>query len=214
MPPPELPRDAPVGRLLERGDREAVLRLRGGSGHAPLLSAAIAGAAGSLHRAPPLQRDERLDARMAALAGADRVAVRLALLHEAALVGPRDHACARLVLRQTGEIAGDLAHAPVPADGHRLGETMVAPDLEVERVVTGRDLESARAELAIDALVGDDRDAELRVRNDHLTPDRVAIPRIVRDARRRRRRRGSWPGERWRSRRRRVRRRPRTGSGW
>ena len=116
---------------------------------------------------------------MAALAGADRVAVRLALLHVPALVGPGDHACACLLLRQAGEISGDLAHAPVPADGHRLGEPVVAPDVEVERVVTGRDLERTRAELAVDPLVGDDGDAELRVRNDHLATDRARVARIV-----------------------------------
>ncbi len=117
---------------------------------------------------------------MAALAGADRVPVRLALLHEAALVGPRDDASPGLVLRQTGELSGDLAHPPVPADGHRLGKPVVASDVEVERIVSGRDLERARAELAVDPLVGDDGDAELRVRDDHLAPDRIAVARIVR----------------------------------
>ena len=74
----------------------------------------------------------------------------------------------------------DLAHAPVPADGHRLGEPVVAPDVEVERVVTGRDLERSGAELAVDPLVGDDGHAELGVRDDHLATDRARVARVVR----------------------------------
>jgi hypothetical protein len=41
-----------------------------------------------LHRAPPLERDQRLDAGLAALAERDRVAVRLALLQLSALLDP------------------------------------------------------------------------------------------------------------------------------
>ena len=100
-------------------------------------------------------------ARVAALARADRVAVGLALLEEAALLGPRDHASAGLFLREPGEVARRLAHAAVPADRHRLRQPVVPADLEVERIVAGRDLESARAELAVDALVGDHGDALL-----------------------------------------------------
>ena len=83
--PPELPRDAPVGRLLERLDREAVLAL-GVVADAPRLERLDRGARELVHPAPPLRRDERLDARVAALAGADRVAVVLALLELAVLL--------------------------------------------------------------------------------------------------------------------------------
>ena len=107
------------------------------------------------------------------------MAVRLALLDEPALLGPGEDARARLLLRRAGEIAGHLAHAPVPADRHRLGEAVVAPDLEVERVVARRHLERARAELAVDPLVGDHGNAMLDVRDDHLAADRIAIARVV-----------------------------------
>ena len=131
MPPPELPRDAPVGRLLERVDREPVLRL-GVVADAPLAERLDRRRAELLHRAPPLERDQRLDARVAALARPDRVAVRLALLDEAALLGPLEHPRARLLLREPGEIAGLGVHPSVGPDHDRLGEPVRPPDLEVE----------------------------------------------------------------------------------
>ena len=108
-------------------------------------SASIAGPRELVHPAPPLGRDERLDARVAALARPDRVAVVLALLELAALLEPRE----------------DPRRRPPPASGPRsprrcirpsgpitvsVGEPVVAADLEVHRVVAGRDLERARAE--------------------------------------------------------------------
>ena len=89
---------------------------------------------------------------------------------------------------------------PSQADRHRLGEPMVASDVEVEGVVTGRDLERSGAELAVDPLVGDDRDAELGVRDDHFATDRRRDSADRPGARRRRRRRGSSLVEPWRSR--------------
>src|SRR4029453_15424947 len=102
-PPPQLARDAPVGRLLERGNREPVLGL-GVVADAALFQCRDRRRCGLFHRTPPLQGDERLDARVAALARAHRMPVRLALLDETALVGPCDEACSRLLLRETGEV--------------------------------------------------------------------------------------------------------------
>ena len=53
-----------------------------------------------VHRAPPLRRDERLDARVAALARADRVPVVLALLELVVLAEPVDDVPVGLFLRQ------------------------------------------------------------------------------------------------------------------
>ena len=89
--PPELARDVPVGDLLERADRELVLRLRVVA-DAPLAQRLERRLARLLHRAPPLQRDERLDPRVAALAGADRVPVALALLEPVVLPQPGEDA--------------------------------------------------------------------------------------------------------------------------
>ena len=56
---------------------------------------------------------------------------------------------------------------------------MVAADLEVGRVVAGRDLERAGAELRLDARVGDHRHGPLDVRDEHLLADRVAVALVV-----------------------------------
>ena len=85
---------------------------------------------------------------MAALAGADGVAVVLALLEPVVLLQPGEDRLVGLLLRLPGEVAGLLVHAPVGADHGEGLELVVAADLEVGRVVAGRDLERAGAELA------------------------------------------------------------------
>ncbi len=57
---------------------------------------------------------------------------------------------------------------------------MIAADFEVDRVVPGRDLQRARAELRLDPLVGDHRHATPDDRHDDLLADSVLVPRIVR----------------------------------
>ena len=175
--PPELPRDAPVGRLLEGLDREAVLAL-GVVADAPLAQRLDRRARELVHPAPPLGRDERLDPRVAALARPHRVAVGLALLELAALLEPGDDPRVGLRLRHALEA---LCREPAvrPDHGQRL-EVVVAPDLEVDRVVAGRDLERARAELGLDARVGDHGHPPPDDRDDDLAADRVAIARVVR----------------------------------
>ena len=78
--PPELARDVPVGDLLERADRRTGAATRGGSARAARGAPRARASRGSSMAQPPLERDERLDAGVAALAGADVVTVGLALL--------------------------------------------------------------------------------------------------------------------------------------
>src|SRR2546428_11266634 len=128
MTPPELAGDVPVGRRLERLDREAVLRLR-----------VVADAAGAqrlergllqlLHRAPPLERDQRLDPALATLAERNGVPVRLPPLDQSALLAPIEHALARLLLAEPGELARLLVHPAVLADHHRLRPAAATADL-------------------------------------------------------------------------------------
>src|SRR4029077_3885288 len=101
-------------------------------------------------RDPPLGDDEWLDAAVAAHAVPDRVAVALPLLEQPALGRPVDHPQPGLLLCQAGELAGGVVHQPVGPDHRELGEVVVAADLEVGRIVAGRDLERAGAELALD----------------------------------------------------------------
>ena len=84
---------------------------------------------------------------------------------------PGEDALVGLGLGQAGELAGRVVHAPVGADHRQLVEAVVAADLVVERVVTGRDLQRARAEVALDPLVGDHRHAALDERDDDLAAD-------------------------------------------
>ncbi len=174
--PPKLARDAPVGGVGERVDRELVLAF-GVEADAPGAQRLERGLREALHRTPPLGRDERLDARVAALAGRDRVADRLAFFELAVLLEPGDHPPVGLGLAEPLEALG--AHAAVGADhGQRL-EPVVAADLEVDGVVAGRDLERARAEAGLDALVGDDRNQPPDHRHHHPAPDRLTVARVV-----------------------------------
>src|SRR5581483_10647983 len=127
--PPELARDAPVGRLLERLDREAVLRL-GVVADAALAQRLDRRPGQLVHPAPPLGRDERLDARVAALARADRVPVALAPLELPPLLEPGDDAAIGFALVEPLEALGD--HAAVGPDDRERGQVVVAPDLEVD----------------------------------------------------------------------------------
>ena len=156
VPPPELARDAPradVGQPLEVA---AALAL-GVDPDAPVLHRGDRGRGELVHAHEPLQGDERLDA----LAGAVRVrdVVRVGLrAHEPALLAQRGHhRLARLQRGEAGEaLAGGLGHAAVLADDDDLLEPVRAADLEVVRVVPGRDLQRARAELRLHVGVGDD----------------------------------------------------------
>ena len=110
---------------------------------------------------------------MAALAGTDGVPVVLPLDELPAVLDPGDDGGVGLGLWQPGELAGRVVHPPVGADHHRLGQLVVATDLEVEGVVARRDLERARPERGLDARVRDDGHAPLDERDDDLAADRV-----------------------------------------
>src|SRR5262249_38069536 len=104
MAPPDLARDVPVGRLFERRDREAVLRLG--------VELDASGAQGLerrllelVHPAPPLQRDPRLDPRLAAVAERDGVPERLALLQLVVLAKPVEDPLLGFLLREARELA-------------------------------------------------------------------------------------------------------------
>ena len=176
--PPELAGDVPVRDLLERADRELVLRLRVVA-DAPLAQRLERRLARLLHRDPPLQRDERLDPRVAALAGADRVPVVLPLLEPVVLLQPREDRLVGLLLRLPGEVTRVLVHPAVEADHRQRRQVVVAADLEVHRVVAGRDLERAGAELGLDPLVGDHGHDALDVRDDDLLADRIPVALVV-----------------------------------
>ena len=67
--------------------------------------------------------------------------------------------------------------SPITRD---LLEPVAAPDLEVVRVVAGRDLERAGAELGVDVLVGDDRQPPAHERQDRRLADQARVALVVR----------------------------------
>src|SRR5439155_4643866 len=125
--------------------------------------------------APPLQRDARLDATVAAIAERHRVTVGLALLELAVPLQPLEDTLVRFFLAQARELPGLLVHPAVRSDHGDLGQTVIATDLVVQRVVTRCDLERAGAELTLDSLVCDHRYTALDHRHDHLAADQVPI---------------------------------------
>src|SRR5580765_2374742 len=179
MAPPDLAGDVPVRRVLERLNRETVLRVRvetdaTGTERLERRPSQLR------HRAPPLQRDPRLDATVTAIAERHLVAVRLPLLELAVLLQPLEDALVRFLLRQSCELTGLLVHPAVRSDHRDLRQTVVEADLVVERVVTRRHLERAGAEVALDALVGDHRYAAPDHGNDHLAVDQAPVAIVVR----------------------------------
>ena len=195
VPPPELARDAPRADRLHPAEVDVGVALRP-EADAPVPDRLDRRRRELRHLAPPLERDQRLDPRAAARAVADRVAVRLRGLEELALAQDRDDSLLRLLLREPRELARLLVHAPVEADHGQLGEPVRPPDLEVHRIVPGCDLDCARAELRIDAVVGDDRNAALGDGHDRLLADRDRGSARRRDGRRRRRPRASSAADR------------------
>src|SRR6476469_1427376 len=99
MAPPDLAGDVPVRRVLERLNRETVLRVRV-EADATVTERLERGLAQLRHRAPPLQRDPRLDPALTAIAERDRVTVGLALLQLVVLLQPLEDTVVRLRLRQ------------------------------------------------------------------------------------------------------------------
>ena len=169
--PPELARDAPVGRVLERVDREAVLRLGveadAAARAAPRAPASSAPPSSTTTAARSAARSASRSARRARPCGGTARASRAG---RAPCSQARIRSSASSWVRPASSPAS-LVHAPVGADHRRLGQAVVAADLEVGRVVAGRDLERAGAELGLDALVGDHRHAALDERDDHLLAD-------------------------------------------
>ena len=105
--------------------------------------------------------------------------VALALLELVVLAEPLEDALVGLVLGQALELAGLVVHPAVGADHGQLREPVVAADLEVGRVVARRDLQRAGAEVELDALVGDHRDAALDHGDDRPPSDQVAVAHVV-----------------------------------
>ena len=133
-----------------------------------------------LHPAEPLQGDQRLDPLAGALGERHGVLVG-ALAPDQPLLAQRGHDGGRGVAggQALVRLPGRRVHAPVLADHGDLLELVAAADLEVVGVVAGRDLERAGAELGVDVLVGDDRQAPADERQRAEPADQLAVAVVV-----------------------------------
>ena len=109
MPPPQLPRNAPVADVVH--PFEIRLRpIRRDERDAPVLHRRDRRLGQRLHLHPPLLRHQRLHHRLAAMAFADAELVRLDLFQQPELLQLRDHLLARLIAVEPRELARRRGH--------------------------------------------------------------------------------------------------------
>ena len=132
------------------------------------------------HLQPPLLADQRLDDRVASVAVADLVrvgllfdqqALRLQLLDDALACSERRHS----VVGEAGHV-----HAAVFVHGVDDLEAVPLPDLVVHRVVPGRDLQRAGAEVLLHRVVGDYRQPAADERQGRRLAGQVLVALVVR----------------------------------
>ncbi|CAM5735024.1 hypothetical protein STENM223S_03475 [Streptomyces tendae] len=176
--PPQLARDAPVVEVVDPVEVPLLHLLR-----VDLDLAVADGVAGGLgQRAdldPPLHGQPRLDGGLTARAVADAVDVGTLLGDNPALGAQRgDDGGAGLqpVQALEGAVGGDDGVLVHHGDG---GQGVPLADLEVVRVVGGRHLDGAGAELGVDVLVGDDRDGAVGQRQLDELADQVLVALVL-----------------------------------
>ncbi len=176
--PPELARDAPVVEVVDPVEVPLLHLLR--VDRDPAVADRVTG--GLRERAdldPPLHGQARLDGGLAARAVADGVDVGPLLGDDPALGAQRgDDGGAGLEAVQAleGAVGGDDGVLVHHGDG---GQVVPLADLEVVRVVGGRHLDGAGAELGVDVLVGDDGDGALGQRQLDELADQVLVALVL-----------------------------------
>ena len=175
--PPDLPRDRPVADVLHPIEVDLLL-VTGIDRDVALAHGLDRGRRERLHAHPPLLHHERLVDRPAAIVHTDGVRDRLLLREKALPTQQLHHLAARGVAVRTGERTRRGRHHPALVDDREHLQPVALPDLEVGRVVAGRDLERARPELAVDGLIGDDPDAPFHRGHEDLLAD-VGLPALV-----------------------------------
>jgi hypothetical protein len=177
--PPELARDAPRLDVLH----PVGVDLRPPLGHEarPAVAHGLERRVGhALYFEEPLLGHERLDDPLAAVAVRHLVAVLLHLADQAELLERGHDLLARLEAVEAGEAARVRCHLAVEADHDHLRESVPHPDLEVRRVVRGRHLYRARAELLLHGLVRDHGDLAVHEREDERLAHQVRVALVVR----------------------------------
>ena len=127
----------------------------------------------------PLHGEVRLDRRMAAIAAPEREHVRLGADEDAVALEIGDEALARYVAVEPGVRAGFGGHHRALVHHRHHRQLVTQPDLEVVEVVRRRDLHGAGAELAVDVLVGDDRNLAADRRQAHRAAHEATVALVV-----------------------------------
>ena len=186
MPPPDLPRDAPV--LDVPHPAEVVVRpLLGDQADLSRFDGLDRRLGERLDLHEPLRRQIGLHHRLAAVAFAERHGVVLDLGQESALLQRFDHegsglldrlgreALAKRLLRLCFAQAGRI-HARVLIEDGQPGQIVTEPRLEVVEVMSGRDLDRAGAEFPIDENgISHNRDAALGQRQCNALADQSVV---------------------------------------
>src|SRR5579884_3733473 len=166
MTPPELARDAPVANVFHPLEEDGLAIL----GNEADFAAAYGGhgfLGKRLHVHEPLRRDERLDDALAAVTFTQADGVRLAFDQLAGFFQRGEHASTSLEAIELGVRTGGGGHAGIFSDDFHEWQIVPLADLKIVRIVRGRNLYCASAELRIDDRIGNDRNlaAKQRKRN-------------------------------------------------
>ena len=128
----------------------------------------------------PLLGDARLHHRAVPLAVAEGMGVRFHALEQALGLEVRHVRAAPVEAVHAGPLAGRVVQRAVVVEDADDREPVSLAHAPVVRVVAGRDLHGAGAELAVHLGIGDDGDFAPNARHDGRAADQMAIPLVVR----------------------------------
>ena len=176
--PPELAGNAPVVDILH----PVIIGLAEALGHeldASVTHGLDGGLGQRLHLDEPLRARHRLNDRAAAVARADVVVIGLGLDEVALLLEIGHDGLARLITVETVVLAA-VDDAGVLVEDKDLLEVVAQTDLIVVRVVAGRHLDAAGAEIELDVIVGHDGQLAAHERQDRRLADEVLVALVRR----------------------------------
>ena len=176
--PPELAGNAPVVDILH----PVIIGLAEALGHeldASVTHGLDGGLGQRLHLDEPLRARHRLNDRAAAVARADVVVIGLGLDEVALLLEIGHDGLARLITVEAVVLAA-VDDAGVLVEDQDLLEVVAQTDLIVVRVVAGRHLDAAGAEIELDVIVGHDGQLAAHERQDRRLADEVLVALVRR----------------------------------